>query len=60
MSEITSSLLFKTVFELLPEPIFLLKKKNLKIEYCNLETQNLFGKSNDSLEGKVLKYIFTK
>ena len=60
MSEITSSLLFKTVFELLPQPIFLLKKKNLKIEYCNLETQNLFGKSNDSLEGKVLKDIFTK
>ena len=60
MSEITSSQLFKTIFELLPQPIFLLKKKNLKIEYCNLETQNLLGKSNEFLEGKELEDIFTK
>ncbi len=60
MSEITSSQLFKTIFELLPQPIFLLKKKNLKIEYCNLETQNLLGKSNELLEGKKLEDIFSK
>ena len=60
MSEINSSPLFKTIFELLPQPIFLLKKKNLKIEYCNLETQNLLGKSNELLEGKELKDVFAK
>ena len=60
MSEITSSQLFKTIFELLPQPIFLLKKKNLKIEYCNIETQNLLEKSNDFLKGKELEDIFTK
>ncbi len=60
MSEITSLQLFKTIFELLPQPILLLKKKKLKIEYCNIETQNLLGKSNDFLEGKELEDIFTK
>ena len=60
MSEITSSQLFKTIFELLPQPIFLLKKEKLKIEYCNLETQNLLGKSNELLEGKELGDIFEK
>ncbi len=60
MSEITSLKLFKTIFELLPQPIFLLKKKNLKIVYCNVETQNLLGQSNELLEGKELKNIFTK
>ena len=60
MSEITSSQLFKTIFELLPQPIFLLKKNNLKIEYCNLETQNLLGKSNEFLVDRELKDIFTK
>ena len=60
MSEITSTKLFKTIFELLPQPIFLLKKKNLKIEYCNLETQNLLGKSNELLEGQKLEDIFAK
>ncbi len=60
MSEITSLQLFKIIFELLPQPIFLLKKKNLKIEFCNLETQNLLGKSNELLEGKELEYIFEK
>ena len=60
MSEINSSTLFKTIFELLPQPIFLLKKKNLKIEYCNLETQNLLGKSNEFLKGKELEDILTK
>ena len=60
MSENTSSFLFKTIFDLLPQPIFLLKKKKLKIEYCNLEIQNLLGKSNDSLKGKFLEDIFAK
>ena len=60
MSEITSSQLFKTIFELLPQPIFLLKKNRLKIEYCNFETQNLLGKSNELLEGKELKDVFAK
>jgi len=60
MSEITSLKLFKTIFELLPQPIFLLKKKNLKIVCCNLETQNLLGQSNELLEGKELDDIFTK
>ena len=60
MSEITSSQLFKTIFELLPQPIFLLKKKTLKIEYCNLETQNLLEKSNEFLEGKELEDVFEK
>jgi len=60
MSEITSTKLFKTIFELLPQPIFLLKKKNLNIEYCNLETQNLLGKSNELLEGKKLEDIFAR
>ena len=60
MSENPSSFLFKTIFDLLPQPICLLKKKKLKIEYCNLETQNLLGKSNELLEGKELEYIFQK
>ena len=60
MSEITSSQLFKTIFELLPQPIFILKKKNLKIEHCNLEAQNLLGKSNDLLVGRELKDVFAK
>ena len=60
MSEITSLKIFKTIFELLPQPILLLKKKKLKIVYCNLETQNLLGQSNELLEGKELEDIFTK
>ena len=60
MSEITSSQLFKTIFELLPQPIFLLKKNRLKIEYCNFETQNLLGKSNELLEGIELEDVFEK
>ncbi len=60
MSEINSSQLFKIIFELFPQPIFLIKKKKLKIEYCNIETQNLLGKSNELLDGKELKDIFTK
>ena len=60
MSENPSSFLFKTIFELLPQPIFLLKKKNLKIEYCNFETQNLLGKSNESLKGVSLEDIFAE
>ena len=60
MSDYASSFLFKTIFELLPQPIFLLKKKKLKIEYCNIETQNLLGKSNEMLEGKELEDIFAK
>ena len=60
MSEITSTQLFKTIFELLPQPIFILKKKNLKIEHCNLEAQNLLGKSNDLLVGRELKDVFAK
>ncbi len=58
MSENPPSFLFKTIFELLPQPIFLLNKKNLKIEYCNFETQNLLGKSNESLKGIFFKDIF--
>ena len=60
MSEITSSQLFKIIFELLPQPIFLLKKKNLKIEFCNFETQSLLGKSNESLKGIFLEDVFTE
>ena len=60
MSESSSQPLFLTIFELLPQPIFLLKKKNLKIEHCNLETQNLFGNSCESLEGTVLDDVFDK
>ena len=60
MSENPSSFLFRTIFELLPQPIFLLNKKNLKIEYCNFETQNLLGKSNESLKGIFLKDIFAE
>ena len=58
MSENPSLFLFKTIFELFPQPIFLLNKKNLRIEYCNFETQNLLGKSNESLKGVFLKDIF--
>ena len=58
MSKSNSSRLIETVFELLPQPIFLLKKKNLQIKYCNLESQNLLGKSSKSLEGKMLQNIF--
>ena len=60
MSEINSLQLFKIIFELLPQPIFLLEKNKLKIEYCNIETQNLLGKSNEMLEGKELEDIFAK
>ena len=60
MSEINSLQLFKIIFELLPQPIFLLEKNKLKIEYCNIETQNILGKSNEMLEGKELEDIFAK
>ena len=60
MPDSPSSFLFKKIFELLPQPIFLLKKKNLKIVYCNLETQTLLGKSNESLTGIFLKDILEK
>ena len=60
MNENPSSFLFKTIFDLLPQPIILLKKNKLKIEYCNLEIQNLLGKSNESLKGNLLEDIFTK
>ena len=60
MSDYASSLLYKTIFELLPQPILLLKKKNLKIEFCNFETQNLLGKSNESLKGIFLENVFTE
>ena len=60
MSENPSLFLFKTIFELFPQPIFLLNKKNLRIEYCNFETQNLLGKSNESLKGNFLEDIFAK
>ena len=60
MSEINSLQLFKIIFELLPQPIFLLEKNKLKIEYCNIETQNLLGKSNEMLVGKELEDIIAK
>ena len=60
MSDCSYSFIFQTIFELLPQPIFLLKKKNLKIEFCNFETQNLLGKSNESLKGIFLEDIFTE
>ena len=60
MSDCSYSFIFQTIFELLPQPIFLLKKKNLKIEFCNFETQNLLGKSNESLKGILLEDIFTE
>ncbi len=60
MSDCSYPFIFQTIFELLPQPIFLLKKKNLKIEFCNFETQNLLGKSNESLKGILLEDIFTE
>ena len=60
MAQSIPLLYFKTIFELSPQPIFFLEKKNLTIEYCNVETQNLLGKSNESLVGKVLEDIFLK
>ena len=60
MSDCSYSFIFQTIFELLPQPIFLLKKKNLRIEFCNFETQNLLGKSNESLKGILLEDIFTE
>ncbi len=48
---------YRTIFELLPDPAIVLNK-NLEIKYCNIETQNLFEKSNDYLCKKKIDQIF--
>ena len=50
---------FKNIFDLLPEPVLVLNKTELKIKFCNLESQSLFEKSNDYLAGRSLDQILT-
>ncbi len=48
---------YRTIFELLPDPAFILNK-NLEIKLCNIEIQNLLGKSNDYLISKKIDKVF--
>lgn len=50
---------FKTIFDLLPDPVFIIDKKKLNIKLCNIETQNLLKKGNDYLFGKKLEELFS-
>ena len=50
---------FKNIFDLLPEPVLVLNKTELKIKLCNLESQSLFEKSNDYLFEKSLDQVLT-
>ncbi len=45
---------FKTFFDLYPDPIIILDKTKLQIKLCNLESQNLFKKSNEYLCERLL------
>ncbi len=58
MSDKLPLVFFKTIFDLLPEPILIIDKGNFKIKLCNIETQSLLGKSNEYLIDKELNQIF--
>ncbi len=58
MSDKFSLVFFKTIFDLLPEPILIIDKKTLKVRLCNIETQNLLEKSNEYLIERQLDSIF--
>ncbi len=58
MSDKLPLVFFKTIFDLLPEPILIIDKSNFKIKLCNIETQSLLEKSNEYLVNKELNQIF--
>ena len=60
MSKQNSIILFKTIFDLFPDAIVILKKKDFKIVNSNIEFQNLFKISNESLVGHNLKDILSE
>ena len=58
MSDKFPLVFFKTIFDLLPEPILIIDKTNFKVKLCNIETQSLLEKSNEYLIDKELNQIF--
>ncbi len=60
MADKLSISFFRTIFDILPDPILIIDKSNFEITLCNLEAQNLLKKSNDYLCGKKLDQIFSK
>ncbi len=58
MSDKLPLVFFKTIFDLLPEPILIIDKTNFKVKLCNIETQSLLEKSNEYLIDKELNQIF--
>ncbi len=58
MSKKTDKIPFNVIFEIFPDPILILDKKELKVVTCNQETQNLLKKSNEYLLGKKINQIF--
>lgn len=51
---------FKSIFDLFPDAIFIINKENLKIEFCNFESQNLLSKSDHQIKGTDISQIFSK
>lgn len=60
MSKQNSIILFKTIFDFFPDAIVIVKKKDFKIVNSNIEFQNLFKISNESLVGRNLKDILSE
>ena len=59
MTKDDSTALYKIVFELLPEAIFLVDKLNFKIQLCNSESQHLLSKSKENIKGLEISKIFS-
>ena len=51
---------FKNFLDLIPEPLVILKKKNLKFFFVNLEFQIQFEKSQSKLKDISMESIFSK
>ncbi len=51
---------FKNFLDLVPEPLIIVKKNNLKIFFVNLEFQIQFGKSQSKLKDISVELIFSK
>ena len=52
--------LFKNFLDLIPEPLVIINKENLKVFYVNLEFQIQFEKSQSKLKDISLDSIFDK
>ena len=51
---------FKNFLDLIPEPLVILKKNNLKFFFVNLEFQVQFGKSQSKLKDISVESILAK